>query len=150
MVDDFSQGVTALDLVFDLPEDFPDLVFDGVRAAGLLLEAVQVGEELLIDEVSQVVAGHGFVVVKLAVFALGRSPTLPAVIFVEDEAVSLALQLGLVCLVLFQPIEILQEQQPGGLLDVVQLGGTASLFPEHVVDVLEGLFKHAEVLRGKL
>ena len=46
VVDDLAQVVAALDLVFDLAEDFADLVFDGVRPAGLLLEAVQVGEEL--------------------------------------------------------------------------------------------------------
>ncbi len=52
MVNDVTEVVAALDLVFDLAEDLPDLVFDGVGAAGLLREAVEVGEELLIDEVA--------------------------------------------------------------------------------------------------
>ena len=47
VVDDLAQVVAALNLVFDLAEDFADLVFDGVRPGGLLLEAVQVGKELL-------------------------------------------------------------------------------------------------------
>ena len=84
VVDDLAQVVAALDLVLDLAEDFADLVFDGVRPAGLLLEAVQVGEELLVDEVAQVVAGQGLVVVELAVLALGRGPAFPAVGLVED------------------------------------------------------------------
>ena len=109
---------------------------------GLLLEAVQVGEELLVDEVAQVVAGHGLVVVELAVLALRRGPRLPAVGLVEDEGVLLALQRGFVGLVLLQAVEVFQEQEPGGLLGVVELGGAAGLFPEDVVDVLEGLFKH--------
>ena len=46
MVDDLAQVVAAGDLVLDLAEDFADFVFDGVRAGGLLLEAVQVREEL--------------------------------------------------------------------------------------------------------
>ena len=46
VVDDLAQVVAALDLVFDLAEDLADLVFDRVRPAGLLLEAVQVGKEL--------------------------------------------------------------------------------------------------------
>ena len=46
-----------------------------------------------------------------------------------------------VALVLLQPVEVFQEQQPGSLLGVVQLGGAAGLFPEDVVDVFEGLFK---------
>ena len=57
VVDDLAQVVAALDLVFDLAEDFADFVFDGVGPGGLLLEAVQVGEELLVDEVAEVVAG---------------------------------------------------------------------------------------------
>ena len=64
------------------------------------------------------------------------------------KRVLLALQLGFVGPVLLQPVEVFQEEQPGGLLGVVQLGGAAGLFPEDVVDVLEGLFEHAEVLRA--
>ena len=142
VVDDLAHVVAALDLVLDLAEDLADLVLDRVRPAGLLLEAVQVGEELLVDEVAQVVAGQGLVVVELAVLALGRGPGLPAVGLVEDVGVLLALQRGLVGAVLLQPVEVLQEEQPGRLLGVVELGGAAGLFPEDVVDVLEGLFKH--------
>jgi uncharacterized protein with PhoU and TrkA domain len=50
VVDDLPQVVAALDAVFDLAEDLADLVFDGVRPGGLLLEAVQVREQFLIDE----------------------------------------------------------------------------------------------------
>ncbi|MCK6493374.1 MAG: hypothetical protein L6Q34_08075 [Nitrospira sp.] len=56
MVDDLAQVVAALDLVFDLAEDFADLVLDGVRLAGLLLETVQVGKELQVDELRQIAA----------------------------------------------------------------------------------------------
>jgi hypothetical protein len=42
VVDDLAQVVAAADLIFDLAEDFADLVFDGVRPAGLLLETVLV------------------------------------------------------------------------------------------------------------
>jgi hypothetical protein len=78
-VDHVAQVVAALDLVLDLAEDLADLVFDGVRPAGALLEAGQVGEQLAVDEVAQVVAGHGGVVVELAVGGLGRGPAFPAV-----------------------------------------------------------------------
>ena len=76
---DFAEVVAALGAVFELSEDFPDLVLDGVRPGGLLLEAVQVGEEFPIDEVEEVVAGVCPVMVDLAVLALGRGPLLPAV-----------------------------------------------------------------------
>ena len=54
-IDDLAQVVAALDAVLDLAEDLADLVFDGVRAGGLGFETVQVGEELLVDEVAEIV-----------------------------------------------------------------------------------------------
>ena len=74
MVDDLAQVVAALNLVLDLAEDLADLVFDRVRGWSAVVEAVQVGEELLVDEVAEVVAGQRLVVVDLAVFRLGRGP----------------------------------------------------------------------------
>ena len=59
VIDDFAQIVAAGDFVFDLAEDFADLVFDVVRSLGLLLEGVQAGEELSVDELVEVVAGRG-------------------------------------------------------------------------------------------
>jgi hypothetical protein len=41
---DLTQIIAARDFVFDLSEDFADLVFDSVRPAGLLIEAVQIRE----------------------------------------------------------------------------------------------------------
>ena len=38
--------------------------------------------------------------------------------------------------------DLFQEQQPGRLFGVVELAGASGVFPEDVVDVLEGLFKH--------
>ena len=39
-------------------------------------------------------------------------------------------------------IAVFAEQHPGGLLGVIQLGGTACLFPEDIIDIFEGLFEH--------
>jgi hypothetical protein len=79
VVNDLAQVVAALNLVLNLAEDFADLVFDGVWPAGFLLEALEVGKELLVDEVAQIVAGHRGVVVEFAVLALGRGPAFPAI-----------------------------------------------------------------------
>ena len=57
LVNDFAQVVAALNLVLDLAEDFPNLVFDGVRAARLLLEAMQVRKKFPVHEVTEVVTG---------------------------------------------------------------------------------------------
>jgi hypothetical protein len=56
-VNNVPQIVAALDAVLDLPENLADLVFDRVRAGGLGLEAMQIGEELAVDELDEVVAG---------------------------------------------------------------------------------------------
>lgn len=50
-------------LILNLAEYFPDLVLDSVRPARFLLESVQIGKELQIDEVAQVIASLGLVVV---------------------------------------------------------------------------------------
>ena len=80
--------------------------------------------------------------VNLAVLALGRGPFFPSVGLVEDVGVLLAFERGFVGFVLLQPIQLFQEKEPRSLLGVVQFGGAAGLFPEDVVDVFEGLFKH--------
>jgi hypothetical protein len=92
MVDDLAQVVAALDLVFDLAKDLADLVLDGVRPAGLLLETMQVWKELEIDELGEIRACLGNVVIKLSILTLGCGPVFPPVRFIEDEAVALPLQ----------------------------------------------------------
>ena len=67
VVDDLAQVVAALNLVLDLAEDLADIVFDGVRPAGSLRISVQVGKELAVDEVAEVVAGQRLVVIELTV-----------------------------------------------------------------------------------
>ena len=47
-------------------------------------------------------------------------------------------------LVLFEAVEVFEEEEPGGLLGVVEFGGAAGFFPEDVVDVFEGLFEHGD------
>ena len=142
VINDLAQVVAALDAVFDLTEDFADLVFDGVRAGGLGLEAVEVEEEPGVDELDEVVAGEGGVVVDLAVLALGRGPRFPAIGLVEDVGVVLAIEGGFSGLVVFEGVEVFQEEQPRGLLGVVEFAGAAGVFPENVVDVFESLFEH--------
>jgi len=142
VVDDLAQVVTALDLVLDLAEDFANLVFDSVRRAGPLLETVQIGKELAIYEFGKIWPILRFIVVYLAVLALGRGPFRPAVRLVEDETLLLLFQSSLIGFVLLQPVQIFQEEEPRGLLGIVQLARTARFFPEDVVDVFEGLLEH--------
>jgi hypothetical protein len=106
VVDDLAEVVAARNLVLDLSEYFTDLVFDGVRPAGLLLEPVQIRKQLAVDEVPKVIADLRLVVVDLAVFALGRGSLVPAVRPVKDEVALLPLQCGFIGFILLQCVQI--------------------------------------------
>ncbi|HEY4930912.1 MAG TPA: hypothetical protein VII23_05010 [Terriglobales bacterium] len=150
VLDDVAQVVAGLDLVFDLAEDFADFVLDGVGAGGLLLEAVQVRKELLVDEVAEIVADQALVVVELAGFGFGRGPGSPAVRLVEDGGVGLASKGGFGGFLLLQGVKVFQEEKPGSLLGVVELGGASGFFTQDVVNVTEGLFEHRDSLKMNL
>ena len=101
-----------------------------------------VGEELEVDEVAEVVAGEGGVVVELAVGGLGGGPGGPAVGRVEDVSVALAFEGGFFCLFCFAGIEVFQEEESGALPGVIKLAGATGFFAEDVIDVSESLFEH--------
>ena len=48
----------CLELVFDLPENLPHFVLDGAGAGRALLEAFEIGEQLVIDVGDKVIAGQ--------------------------------------------------------------------------------------------
>jgi hypothetical protein len=73
VVNNIAQIIAALNLVFDLA----NLIFNGIGAGGFLFETLQVGKELRIDKLCQVIANPNLVMVKLAVLALGGQPTFP-------------------------------------------------------------------------
>lgn len=149
VVDDLSQVVTAPDLVFDLAEDLPNLVFDGIRPAGPLLKAVQVRDELLVDEIAKIIAAQRLVVVEFSILAFRSCPALPAIRLVENVRVLLPLQCRYVGSVLLKAIEVLEEQKPRRLLGVVELRRTASLLSEDIVDISKRLFKHVGKIRKR-
>ena len=83
--------------------------------------------------------------VNAAVGGLRGRPLRPAVGFVDQVGVRLPDELGFHRPFLLQVIEVFQEEQPGGLLGVIELGTTAIFLPENIVNVLEGLLE-----RGRL
>jgi hypothetical protein len=146
VLQDLAQVVAALDLVVELAEDLADLVFDGVRAGGFLLEAAQPGEELMVHELHQVGPGVCLLVVRSdqltgRVRFLRAGPIRPAEGLLQDGHIALALQLGLHAAHFLQVVEVFEEEDPAGLLGVVQLVAAAAFLPEDVVDVAEGLFE---------
>ncbi len=107
-----AQGVAALELAFDLAENLTDLVLDGVRGGGPLLESSEVGEELVVDVGDEVVAGQGVVVVEAAILLPWGGPFGPAMGPVDDVGVVLAEKLGLHGAFGFQVIKVLEEEHP--------------------------------------
>jgi hypothetical protein len=107
VVDDLAQVIAALNLVLEFDKDLADLVFDGVGPGGPLREALQVGEQLLVDEIPEIIAGQGACCGRASrPFAFGRRPVLPAIGLVEDVGVFLAVNLGFRDFVLLEPIEV--------------------------------------------
>ncbi len=141
LIDDVAHVVAALDFVGNLAKNLADFVLECLRGCSALGEAAQIREEALIDEVAQIVAGHG-AVVDAAIGGLGCGPDAPAVWLVEDVAIAPVLEGGSDGAVFFEPVEILEEQQPRGLLGIVELRGAAGLFAERVVNIAECLFEH--------
>ena len=85
--------------------------------------------------------------IDLGVFAFGSGPRFPAIRLIENVRVFFAIKGGFGGFVVLQGVEVFQEEQPGGLLGVVEFAGAAGVFPENVVDIAEGLFKHRGVRR---
>ena len=72
---------------------------------------------------------------------LGAGPDFPLIITADNALVGLARELCRRLLVFLEIIQILQKENPGGLLHIIQLAAAARVFVQDVVDVLEGLFK---------
>jgi len=143
-IDEFqgvAEGVAAAELILDLAEKRPDLVFDGVGVTGPVREPLEVEKEIGIHERDEVVARHRGVVIHGAIRCLRNRPARPAVRVVEQVVVGLPHEFRGHRPFLLQIIEMLQEQRPGGLLGVVQLGTTPGFLPQRIVDVLECLLK---------
>jgi hypothetical protein len=98
---------------------------------------MQIRKQLAVDEIPQIVPGQRRVVIQLAVAAFGRGSTLPAVRRIEDERIRLPRQRRHGRLILLQPVQIFQEQQPRGLLGTVQFRRASRLFAKRAVNVLE-------------
>ena len=142
------QGVAALESVLYLAEDLPDLVFDGTRALCTRLETLEVPKQVAVNKIDQVVADKRPVVVERAVFLFRSRPGRPLMRLIKQEIVALAYKLGLHGPLLFQVIEILEEQYPRCLLGVVQLGGAPGFPPKDVVEVVKGLLEHGDCRSG--
>jgi hypothetical protein len=65
---------------------------------------------------------EGCVVIQLAAGVLRRRPAAPTVGLLQDGRIAAALQGGHGGPVVFEAVEVLEEQQPGGLLGVIELG----------------------------
>lgn len=140
-VDDVAQDVATLDFIAQLAEDFADFVFDGIGVVGGVLEFGEVREKVLVYEVAEIVAVARSVVVELAVGSFWRRPGGPAIDWVEHVIESYSGKLGFNLAVFLEVVEVLEEEDPRSLLDVIELVTHARVFPEGVVDVFEGLFK---------
>ena len=84
-----------------------------------------------------------------SIFCLGGGPSFPAEGFVEDVGVFAAIELGFGGFLDFEGIEVFKEEEPGGLLGVIELCGAAGFLAEDIIDISEGLFEHSNALQRR-
>lgn len=123
-----------------LGEDDADLIFYGV-AVVVVLELSEVGPELAVDEVEQVLAHEGVGVVVVALAVYGHGPCVLSVFAVDEAVVDLADEGSLELARLLHVVEIFQEEDPRALLHVVEGRGASRVLPEDVVYLFEYTFK---------
>ena len=99
---------------------------------------MQVGEQLAVDEIAEVIAGQRGIVVELAILALGRGPGFPTIRLVENERVFLPVQFRFFSLLFY----FYTSRTARRLLRVIEFRGAAGFLPEDVVNIFEGLFEH--------
>ena len=85
----------------------------------------------MVNEIHQVVAGQGFVVVNLAVAILRGRPGFPAEFRANDGLIGLTFKFRFGLPVLFEVIQVFEEKNPGGLLHIIQFAAAAGIFPEY-------------------
>ena len=144
-VDDVTQIVTRLNFVFDFREDLADFILQGTGVCGGIFELGQVGEELLVDELHEIVAGHSVNLVRFSGGSFGCSPGRPTMEASNDAVIVLVLEFSLEFQLGFKVIKVFEEEQPGGLLDIVELIATTGLVTQNLIDCVES----ALVFHGK-
>ena len=73
-VNNLSQIITALNTVFQLTENLPDLVLDSSRALSRTLESFQIGKQLSIYKLFKIISRQRIIVVNLAVGSFWSCP----------------------------------------------------------------------------
>lgn len=116
-----TQGIAALEFIADLGKDLPDLVLNGVRRSSSLPESPEIGKELAVHIVDQIIPGQGRIQISRPVRLFRSRPLGPAMLFLQDKAVFLPLQFRSQGPFLFQIIQVFKKEEPGGLLGIVQL-----------------------------
>ncbi|MGB3710480.1 MAG: hypothetical protein WA985_02200 [Erythrobacter sp.] len=145
-IDHIAQRIARTEAVGELGEYLPDLIFQRIGFAGIGLKRLEIGKQLAVDEIDQVLAGPGGVKVRLAILILWRGPAGPATFGIKDRLVFAPLQLSFIRSILLQIGKVFEEQEPAGLLGIVQLGSQPFIIAKGTVDIVEGVFEHGQLL----
>ncbi len=136
----FPERVPALNLIIEEIEYFADLVLDGMVVPVRVAESLKVGEQVVVHEVLEVVAGDQFPV--------PGYPVRPPVRIVEDMGIFLAIELSAIGFPLLEIIEELKEEDPGNLLCIVHGTGYPIVSAEDVSDAVDLLLHGYLIANG--
>jgi hypothetical protein len=98
-----------LKLVLDLAKDLANLVLNRPRPRSARLEVLQIRKQLLIDEVAEIVANGGAVVIEFPLRRPRDSPCVPSEILLKQETVRAAIEFGLLRALVLQRVQVLQK-----------------------------------------
>ncbi|MPM88490.1 hypothetical protein SDC9_135594 [bioreactor metagenome] len=88
LIQDIPQRITAAELTLQFPENFPDLVLDGVERNTILFESLEIREKATTHKINQVVAGLKTVFVNGSIFIFGNGPSGPAVFICNNRRIA--------------------------------------------------------------
>ena len=81
--------------------------------------------------------------VDLAVPCFRNRPLRPSVFALDDRGVLRIGKFSAELASTLEVIEVFEEEDPGGLLDVIELARATSILVEDVIDILEGVLEHS-------
>ena len=144
--EDLTKIVATGDTIFELREYLSDLVLDGLRVLGIMTEVLEIRKESRIHEVDEILSDKSDMMIDLPILSLRYCPSIPLELWSDEWTVFSTREDRDITTIPFEIIKILQEEDPWGLLDIVECTPTSSIFVEDIIDIFEGLFEHEYIV----
>ena len=110
--EDLTEIVATRDTILEFREYLSDLIFDRLRVLSIMTKILQVGKELLIDEVDEIFSDENEMMVDLPILSLRYCPSIPLELWSDEWTVFSTREDRDITTIPFEIIKILQEEDP--------------------------------------